>query len=66
MQKMIPFIGRIISRHSDAYSYLPDSIKAFETTAALQKEMETAGFVPEHVKGYSFEISTLFIMRKPQ
>jgi len=65
MQKMIPFIGRMISKHSDAYTYLPDSIKAFETTAALKAEMEAAGFSEAFVKGYSFEISTLFIMQKP-
>jgi len=65
MQKMIPFIGRIISKHSDAYTYLPDSIKAFETTKALKDEMEAVGFKEEFIKGYSFEISTLFIMRKP-
>jgi demethylmenaquinone methyltransferase/2-methoxy-6-polyprenyl-1,4-benzoquinol methylase len=66
MQKMIPFIGKIISRHSDAYTYLPDSIKAFETTKALKEEMEAAGFEETFIKGYSFEISTLFIMRKPE
>ena len=65
MQKMIPFIGKIISRHSDAYTYLPDSIKAFETTAKLESEMEAAGFAKVFVKGYSFEISTLFMMQKP-
>lgn len=66
MQKMIPFIGKIISKHSDAYTYLPDSIKAFETTKSLKEEMQSAGFKEEFVKGYSFEISTLFIMRKPK
>ncbi len=65
MQKMIPFIGKIISRHSDAYTYLPDSIKAFETTAKLKEEMEAAGFQSVFIKGYSFEISTLFMMQKP-
>jgi len=64
MRKAIPAIGKLISKHSNAYTYLPDSINAFETTAMLKDEMLQAGFDEAHIKGYSFEISTLFIMKK--
>jgi len=64
MKKAIPFIGRLISKHHGAYSYLPDSIDAFATTKQLKEEMLEAGFGTEFIQGYSFNISTLFIMRK--
>jgi demethylmenaquinone methyltransferase/2-methoxy-6-polyprenyl-1,4-benzoquinol methylase len=64
MKKAIPFIGSLISKHNDAYSYLPDSIDAFSTTKNLRDEMIKSGFKECFIRSYSFEISTLFIMRK--
>ncbi len=40
----IPLAGRIISRSSSAYTYLPDSTESFETAEALAEEMGAAGF----------------------
>jgi demethylmenaquinone methyltransferase / 2-methoxy-6-polyprenyl-1,4-benzoquinol methylase len=62
--KMIPFVGKIVSGHSEAYSYLPDSIDEFATTKELVNELKRHQFKEEFVKGYSFEVSTLFMMRK--
>jgi demethylmenaquinone methyltransferase/2-methoxy-6-polyprenyl-1,4-benzoquinol methylase len=64
MKKAIPFIGKIISKHSEAYDYLPSSIDAFTTTKEIEEEMKKVGFVTEFIQGYTFNISTLFIMRK--
>ena len=60
----LSFIGSLISKHNDAYSYLPDSIDAFSTTKNLRDEMIKSGFKECFIRSYSFEISTLFIMRK--
>jgi demethylmenaquinone methyltransferase/2-methoxy-6-polyprenyl-1,4-benzoquinol methylase len=64
MKKAIPFIGSLISKHNDAYSYLPNSIEAFSTTKNLKDEMIQSGFKECFIQAYSFEISTLFIMKK--
>jgi len=64
MKRAIPFIGKIISKHSEAYDYLPSSIDAFATTKELEDEMIKTGFAKEFIQGYSFNISTLFVMRK--
>jgi len=62
--KMIPFVGKIVSGHSEAYSYLPDSIDEFATTKELVSELKKHNFKEAFVKGYSFEVSTLFMMQK--
>ena len=43
--RLLPFIGRLVSKHSYAYSYLPDSVLAFDSPAALSGRLEAAGFV---------------------
>jgi demethylmenaquinone methyltransferase/2-methoxy-6-polyprenyl-1,4-benzoquinol methylase len=64
MKKILPFVGKMISKHKDAYDYLPNSIDGFATTQKLQNELELAGFEPVMVKGFSLNISTLFIFKK--
>jgi demethylmenaquinone methyltransferase/2-methoxy-6-polyprenyl-1,4-benzoquinol methylase len=43
-RRVLPRIGAWISGDASAYSYLPESIRAFPDQAALAKELETAGF----------------------
>ena len=43
-RRVLPFIGRLVSKHRDAYTYLPESVLAFPTPAELQERMERAGF----------------------
>ena len=64
MNKVLPILGGIISRNKEAYSYLPNSIDEFLTTTNLKKELNEAGLKPIYVKGFSMNISTLFIARK--
>jgi demethylmenaquinone methyltransferase / 2-methoxy-6-polyprenyl-1,4-benzoquinol methylase len=42
--KVLPRIGRIISGHPEAYSYLPDSVKQFPYGAAFLAYLSRAGF----------------------
>jgi len=42
----LPLIGRLISKHSKAYSYLPESVLNFPEPPALAALMEAAGFQP--------------------
>jgi demethylmenaquinone methyltransferase/2-methoxy-6-polyprenyl-1,4-benzoquinol methylase len=41
---ILPAIGRLVSKHRDAYTYLPESVLAFPTPAALAQRLEAAGF----------------------
>jgi len=43
-RRVLPLIGRLISRHRDAYSYLPDSVLAFPGPAELSARIANQGF----------------------
>jgi demethylmenaquinone methyltransferase / 2-methoxy-6-polyprenyl-1,4-benzoquinol methylase len=43
-RRVLPLIGRLISRHGSAYTYLPASVLAFPEPDALAEMMETNGF----------------------
>jgi demethylmenaquinone methyltransferase / 2-methoxy-6-polyprenyl-1,4-benzoquinol methylase len=42
--RILPLIGRIVSGHPWAYSYLPESVKGFPGPAELATKLEEAGF----------------------
>jgi demethylmenaquinone methyltransferase/2-methoxy-6-polyprenyl-1,4-benzoquinol methylase len=41
---VLPFIGRLVSKHTTAYTYLPESVLNFPAPPALVGHMERAGF----------------------
>jgi demethylmenaquinone methyltransferase/2-methoxy-6-polyprenyl-1,4-benzoquinol methylase len=42
--RMMPWIGRIVSHHRTAYSWLPESTRVFPSPAELARRMEAQGF----------------------
>lgn len=64
LKNIMPTIGGLISKNKEAYTYLTDSIEDFITTEELSKELDLAGIKPIYTKGFSMDISTLFIARK--
>lgn len=64
MNKVLPTLGGIISKNKEAYTYLPNSIDGFLTTANLCSELKEAGLEPIYTKAFSMNISTLIIARK--
>ena len=43
-RRVLPIIGRLISRHRDAYDYLPESVLAFPSPGELAGKLRDAGF----------------------
>ena len=43
-RRVLPLIGRLISRHRDAYTYLPDSVLAFPAPDELSARIGNQGF----------------------
>jgi demethylmenaquinone methyltransferase/2-methoxy-6-polyprenyl-1,4-benzoquinol methylase len=43
-RRIMPWIGRVISKHTTAYSWLPESTRAFPAPAELARRMKTQGF----------------------
>jgi demethylmenaquinone methyltransferase/2-methoxy-6-polyprenyl-1,4-benzoquinol methylase len=43
-RRILPLVGRLVSKHRSAYDYLPRSVLAFPEPPALAAMMRTAGF----------------------
>jgi demethylmenaquinone methyltransferase/2-methoxy-6-polyprenyl-1,4-benzoquinol methylase len=61
---MLPLVGRLISKHQSAYSYLPASVGTFPPPAEFSKTIAATGF--SHVKAVplTFGIVYLFIAER--
>lgn len=57
---ILPFVGRIISGHKLAYSYLPDSVTKFPNGKGFIALMGSAGFGNCNFTSLSFGIVTLY------
>ena len=64
VSKILPRIGGFISKNKEAYEYLPSSIENFLDAKSFCDELVDAGFEIELCKGFSMDISTLFIAKK--
>jgi demethylmenaquinone methyltransferase / 2-methoxy-6-polyprenyl-1,4-benzoquinol methylase len=42
--RLLPLVGRLVSKHASAYSYLPESVLQFPEPPELARRMEAAGF----------------------
>ena len=64
LHKILPYVGGLISKNIEAYTYLPNSIENFVTIQGMQKELESAGFEILYTQSFSMDISTLIIAKK--
>lgn len=63
--RILPFIGKIISRHRSAYRYLPSSIEHFPPQDEFLDLMQQAGFGKTRAIALSFGAATIFTGEKP-
>ncbi|MBP6618918.1 MAG: bifunctional demethylmenaquinone methyltransferase/2-methoxy-6-polyprenyl-1,4-benzoquinol methylase UbiE [Leadbetterella sp.] len=62
--KILPIIGKLVSKDSSAYSYLPESVKAFPDGRAFLDVFEQAGFKETSVKTLTFGICSIYLGKK--
>ena len=62
--KILPIIGKLVSKDSSAYSYLPESVKAFPDGRAFLDVFEQAGFRETSVKTLTFGICSIYLGKK--
>ena len=62
---VLPRVGRLLSRHNEAYGYLPASIEAFATPQQLSVLLETSGFRPVVATPLTLGVVFLYSARKP-
>lgn len=61
---VIPLIGKCISKDNSAYTYLPQSIRAFPQGEVMQEVIRKAGFSEVRFKRLTFGICTLYTAKK--
>jgi demethylmenaquinone methyltransferase/2-methoxy-6-polyprenyl-1,4-benzoquinol methylase len=61
---ILPLIGRLVSKHSTAYSYLPESVAAFPQEDEFIGIMLKSGFSKAEFISLSFGITNLYIGTK--
>ena len=61
---LMPMVGRLVSRDSRAYSYLPATMEAFPQGEVMQQILEKAGFAEVRFKRFTFGLSTLYVAQK--
>ena len=59
-EKILPVIGRCVSGHKNAYSYLPDSVGNFPKGKAFTCILKRAGFESVEFKELTFGITTIY------
>lgn len=60
----MPLVGKLISRDSRAYSYLPATMEAFPQGEVMQGIIEKAGFQSVKFRRFTFGLSTLYTAEK--
>ncbi|MGL4597275.1 MAG: bifunctional demethylmenaquinone methyltransferase/2-methoxy-6-polyprenyl-1,4-benzoquinol methylase UbiE [Bacteroidia bacterium] len=62
--KMLPFIGKLFSKDSRAYSYLPESVSAFPDGEDFLNVLRQAGFTDVTCQPVTFGIASIYTGRK--
>ena len=62
---VLPRIGRLVSGHQSAYTYLPSSVGAFHGPAAFRQLMTEAGFAETRAVSLTFGVVYLYEGTKP-
>jgi demethylmenaquinone methyltransferase/2-methoxy-6-polyprenyl-1,4-benzoquinol methylase len=60
-RRVLPLIGRAISRHPSAYTYLPESVEAFPTPEAFVQVLRDCGFSAVRVVPLTFGVVYMFV-----
>ncbi len=62
--KILPFFGKKISKDANAYTYLPESVKAFPCGDDFIKILKKIGFKAKKNINLSFGISAIYLLEK--
>lgn len=62
---VLPSIGRLVSGHASAYTYLPASVAAFPEPSKVAAALEAAGFTDVRADSLTLGVVYLYSARKP-
>ncbi len=62
--RILPLIGKIVSKDNSAYTYLPESVKAFPDGNDFLAIFESAGYKQTYFKTLTFGICSVYVGKK--
>lgn len=62
-KNILPLIGNILSKHNDAYKYLPESVMQFPHGQEFYRILQKIGFTEIELKPLTFGIVTVYTMK---
>lgn len=65
-QRAVPLLGRLVSGHREAYTYLPVSVDQFLSPAELSARLDQAGFYVRQVRMLMLGTVALHIAERPR
>ncbi|WP_299249240.1 bifunctional demethylmenaquinone methyltransferase/2-methoxy-6-polyprenyl-1,4-benzoquinol methylase UbiE [uncultured Cytophaga sp.] len=63
-KNILPVVGKMVSKDTAAYTYLPDSVNAFPDGKAFCAILEKVGFSIQHFKPFTFGVCTSYVGKK--
>jgi demethylmenaquinone methyltransferase/2-methoxy-6-polyprenyl-1,4-benzoquinol methylase len=64
LRYLLPFVGRLISKHGEAYAYLPASVEQFPSPAVFAAALKHSGFASVRTVSLTFGIVYLYVATK--
>lgn len=64
-EHVLPWIGRLVSKHTTAYSWLPESARVFPDPPDLARRMEAAGFTAVRFERFLGGVTTMHVGTRP-
>jgi demethylmenaquinone methyltransferase / 2-methoxy-6-polyprenyl-1,4-benzoquinol methylase len=61
---ILPALGKVVSKHSSAYTYLPESVMAFPEGKVFCETLQRCGFADATARPLTFGITTLYTATK--
>jgi len=58
--RILPFVGRLLSKDAHAYNYLPDSVQSFPHGVEFKNRLENSGFREVKIKPLTFGIASIY------
>ncbi len=62
---ILPLVGRVVSGHREAYTYLPATVMQFPDGEAFLDVLDAAGFAHTSEQRMTFGIATIYVGSKP-
>lgn len=63
-RRVLPLLGRLISKHPSAYTYLPESVGAFPSPERFCEELRICGFGTVRAVPLTFGVVSMFVALK--